>query len=164
MALLGPGAPGLDETMELAGDPESYRAILTRLISDAEFRQQSGRRVQSQILSLHTGQGWMRAAHELYAQVEETNGRGCLLGNDDVFDPSALNQALFQLYGPVRTRQMIGKYIGTLPYRSRLPITWRLYRQGFDLCFLNLLPSPADVITRRVGRWLKKQAKSRLRY
>jgi hypothetical protein len=163
MALLGPGAPGLDATMELAGDPESYRAALTRLITDTEFRLLSGRRVQSQILSLHTGQGWMRSVHELYAKVERINGRGSLLGNADAFDPSALNQALFQLYGPVGTRQMIGKYVGALPYRSRMPITWQLHRKGFDLCYLNLLPSPADVITRHIGRWVKRKAGRLLR-
>jgi hypothetical protein len=59
---------------------------------------------------------------------------------------------------------MIGKYVGALPYRLRLPITWSLYRKGFDLCFLNLLPSPADVITRRIGRWVKRKGQRLLRF
>lgn len=163
LALLGPGAPGFEETIQLASDVESYRALLSRLISDAELRRQVGQRTRSGILSLHTGRKWVDAAHELYAKAEHTNGRGCMPGNEDVFEASALNVALFQLYGRVQTRQMIGKYIGALPYRSRLPITWRLYRKGFDLCFLNLLPSPVDDITRRVGRWLKRRANRRLR-
>ena len=71
--------------------------------------------------------------------------------------------ALFQLYGRVQTRQMIGKYIGALPYRSRLPITWRLYRKGFDLCFLNLLPPPVDDIVRRAGRWAREVLRQLLR-
>ena len=152
LGLLGPGAPGLDNAMELVSDAESYRNVLTRLITDAEFRRQSGQRVQAQILSLHTGRNWIQAVQDLYAQVERTNGRGCLLGNNDAFEASALNLALFQLYGQIRARKMIGKYIGTLPYRSRLPITWRLHLKGFELCFLNLLPPPTDAIARRVGR------------
>jgi hypothetical protein len=164
LALLGPGAPGLEETMELANDPESYRALLERLITDTEFRCQSGRRVQAQILSLHTGKNWVHAVHDLYARVERTGGRGCLLGGSDVFDASALNVALVQLYGRVHPRKMIGKYIGALPYRSRLPITWQLHRNGFDLCFLNLLPSPADVIARRAGRWVRKIMRQLLRF
>jgi hypothetical protein len=163
LALLGPGAPGLEETMELANDAESYRALLTHLITDAEFRRQSGRRVQAQILSLHTGRNWIHAVHELYARVERTDGQGCLLGNNDAFEASALNVALVQLYGQVRTRKMIGKYIGALPYRSRLPITWRLHRKGFELCFLNLLPTPADVIVRHVGRWARRVLRQLLR-
>jgi hypothetical protein len=163
LALLGPGAPGLEETMELTNGAESYRALLTRLITDEEFRHQSGRRVQSQILSLHTGKNWVHAVHELYARVERTEGRGCLLGDNDTFEASALNLALFRLYGRVHTRKMIGKYIGALPYRSRLPITWRLHLKGFDLCFLNLLPSPADTIARRVGRWTRKVLRQLLR-
>ncbi|MGD0745758.1 MAG: hypothetical protein ABSA45_11450 [Verrucomicrobiota bacterium] len=164
LALLGPGAPGFEETMELANDAESYRASLTRLINDAEFRRQSGQRIQSQILSLHTGRNWIQAVNELYARVERTDGRGCLLGNNDAFEASALNVALVQLYGHVRTRKMIGKYIGALPYRSRLPITWRLHGKGFELCFLNLLPTPADVIVRRAGRWARKILRRFLRF
>ena len=55
MALLGPGAPGLEDTMQLANDAESYQALLSRLITDSEYRRQKGQRVQEQILSLHTG-------------------------------------------------------------------------------------------------------------
>lgn len=163
LALLGPGAPGLEGTMELAGNAESYQAMLTRLIADAEYRRQKGQRVEAQILSLHTGKNWVQAVHDLYAQVERTDVRGCLLGDNDVFEASALNVALFQLYGCVHPRKMIGKYIGALPYRSRLPITWRLHRMGFDLCFLNLLPPPADVIARRAGRWARTVLRKVLR-
>jgi hypothetical protein len=149
--------------MELAGNAESYQAMLTRLIADAEYRRRKGQRVQAQILSLHTGKNWVQAVHDLYAQVERTDVRGCLLGDNDVFEASALNVALFQLYGCVHPRKMIGKYIGALPYRSRLPITWRLYRMGFDLCFLNLLPPPADVIARHAGRWARTVLRKVLR-
>jgi hypothetical protein len=156
MALLGPGAPGLEGTMELAGDVESYQALLTRLIDDAEYRRQKGQSVQAQILSLHTGKNWVHAVHDLYAQVERTADRGCLRGDSDIFEASPLNVALVQLYGPVHPRKMIGKYIGALPYRSRLPITWQLHQRGFDLCFLNLLPPPADIVARRAARWARK--------
>ena len=163
LALLGPGAPGFEDTMELARDAESYQVLLTRLIADVEYRRQSGQRVQSQILSLHTGRNWIQAVHELYARVERSEDRGCLLEGNDTFKAGALNLALFYLYGRVHTRQMIGKYIGALPYRSRLPITWRLHRTGFELCFLNLLPSPADVIFRNGGRWARGLLRQLLR-
>lgn len=163
MALLGPGAPGLEGTMELATDPEAYRTLLARLITDTEFRRQKGQCVQAQILSLHTGKNWVHAVHDLYARVERAGDRGCLLGDSDVFEASPLTVALVQLYGRVHPRKMIGKYIGALPYRSRLPITWQLYRSGFDLCYLNLLPPPADVIARRTGRWMRKMMHQLLR-
>jgi hypothetical protein len=154
--LLGPGAPGLNNTMILASNPDSYRTLLARLITDAEFRRQSGQCIQTQILSLHTGTNWINTVHALYAQVEGNGHRGCLLGNGDRFEKSALNLALAQLYPPWNVCKLIAKFLGTLPYGSRVSVTWRLYLKGFDFCFLNLLPSRASAIVRRVGRWAKK--------
>jgi hypothetical protein len=158
LALLGPGAPGFDSAMELANDAESYRILLTRLIIDAEFRHRSGQRVLTQILSLHTGGKWIEAVHELYDRVERSNDRGCLLGNEDSFDADGLNLALVHLYGrePFRLRKLIMKYVGFLPYRARISITWCLHTKGFGLCFLNLLPPPLDVIIRSFGHWAKR--------
>ncbi|MGZ8941494.1 MAG: hypothetical protein ACXW00_01835 [Methylobacter sp.] len=154
--LLGPGSPGLDNTMELASDIESYQAMLTRLISDADYRQRSGQRVKAEILSLHTGNNWNHAVCDLYAGVERNNKCGCLSGNDDNFQTSALDLALVQLYAPSRDPSSIGRlirnYIGELPYRPRLGITWRLYSKGFIFCFFNLLPPPLNEIIRGVGR------------
>lgn len=160
LGLLGPGAPGLENAMELANDTESYQILLARLISDAEFRRQSGERIKTQILSLHTGDNWLRTVHEVYARVERSNDRGCLLSNNDIFDTSALDLALVQLYAhahdPTQVRRLIRNYVGALPYRSRLSITQRLYLEGFDISFLNLLPPPANAIIRGIGRPAKR--------
>ena len=156
LELLRPGAPGLDNAMELANDVESYRTLLTRLISDAKFRRRSGQRVQGLILSLHTGSNWIHAVHELYARVERSNDRDCLVENNDTFEMSALNLALVQLYGQWNIRQLIRNFVGTLPYYSRLSITWCLHLKGFDICFSNLLPPPAHGIILGVGRKAKR--------
>lgn len=155
--VLGPGAPGLDNAMEMASDAESYRTLLSRLISDAEFRHQSGERVQAQILSLHTGSNWTHTVHDMYASVELIKDRGCLLDNKDNFASSVLNLALVQLWGrkSFSLRSLIRQYIGTLAYRSRRSITWRLRLKGIDLCLLNLLPPQADAVIHRIGRWVK---------
>jgi hypothetical protein len=165
LELLGPGAPGLDHTMEMANDVESYHNLLTRLITDEEFRDQSGQRIQTQILSLHTGRNWIQALNHAYARAEQTADRKCLIRADDVFIADGLNSALSELYRhpPSRPRALVGQYVGALPYRVRLPMTWRLYRIGFGLCFLNLLPPPADMIVRRAGRWMRKVLQQLLR-
>ena len=156
LELLRPGAPGLDNGMELANDVGSYRTLLTRLVSDPDFRRRSGQRVQASILSLHTGINWIHAVHELYARVDRSNDRDCLLENDDTFEISALNLALVELYGHWNVRQLIRNFVGSLPYHTRLSITWRLHLKGFDLCFSNLLPPPAHGIILRVGRKAKR--------
>jgi hypothetical protein len=160
LGLLGPGSPGLDNTMELASDIESYQTMLTRLISDADYRQLKGQKVKSEILSLHTGDGWNHAVNDLYANVEQNNERGCLLGNVDNFQTSDLDMALIQLYAhshdPSSIGRLIRNYIGELPYLTRLEITWRLYRKGFVFCFFNLLPPLLNEAIRGVGRPTKR--------
>ena len=166
LELLGPGAPGLDNAMEMGNDVESYRSLLTRLITDEEFRCRSGQRIQAQILSLHSGVNWIHALNDVYARLEETADRKCLVGANDAFKADGLNGALAELYRQPssRPRTLIGKYIGAFSYCFRVPMTWRLYRIGFGLCFLNLLPPPADAITRRAGRWAEKILRRLLRF
>ena len=155
--VFGPGAPGLDNAMELADSMESYRNLLARLIKDEPFRRERGRRVQEQILSRHT-EHWMNTVHNLYEKVHQYNGRGCLVEKNDNFQPGDLNLALERLWGrqSFRMRSLIGKFIGTLPYRSRVALTWRLYRQGLDLCLLNLIPPRTEAAIRSAGRWAEK--------
>lgn len=155
--LLGPGAPGLDDVMELASDPETYKSLLKSLILDTEFRHQRGQLIQAKILSLHTGNNWTDVVRNIYMNVEECNDRGCFLENNDIFNPSSLDLALVQLYSQqsFSFRKLITKCIGTLSYRLRLSITWSLYRIGFDLSFLNLLPPPTDTVISKLGRYVK---------
>jgi hypothetical protein len=159
LELLGPGAAGLEEAMELANDITSYRSLLTRLVSDTDFRHRSGLRIQERILSLHTGRGWVDALQEVYAKVEHAPDRRCLIAKEDAFAIDELNMALIQLYSsvPFSVRRLIREYICAFPYSSRLLITLRLYLIGFDLCLLNLLPPPTDVFVHRTGRWLKRR-------
>lgn len=159
LELLGPGAPGLDEAMELASDVTSYRSLLTRLVKDADFRHRSGLRIQERILSLHTGSGWGDALRDVYAKVEHATDRSCLIAKEDAFAIDGLNMALIQLYSgvPFSIRKVIREYLCTFPYRSRFSITLRLYLIGLDLCLLNLLPPPTDVVVHRTGRWLKRR-------
>lgn len=161
LGVLCPGSPGLENAMELAHNQESYRVLLARLISDLEFRRRSGQRVQTQILTLHTGANWIRAVYELYANIEVSNGRGCLSEQKDNFNISALNVSLLHLYSrePFRLGGLIRKYIGVVRYRSRISITWRLHLKGFDLCFINLLPPPLNGMIRSLGRWAKSVAR-----
>jgi len=108
---------------------------------------------------LHTGINWSRIVNDLYQKLEKIDDRGCILDNIDTFNPGELDSALVQLYDQVQgrqhIRQLIGDYIGTLPYRSRLTLTWQLYLIGFDLCYLNLLPPAVDGLIRFAGRRVK---------
>jgi hypothetical protein len=159
LELLGPGAPGLEGAMDLASDPESYRALLSFLISNEEYRLESGQRVKKQILSFHTGSHWRDALNGVYGKLYRIEARNCLLRTSDKFEASALNSALVHLYGPEPfsgLMALIRRYIRTLPYRSRLSLTWGLHDKGLGLCFWNLIPPPFDKIVYRTGGWAKR--------
>ena len=158
LSLLGPGAPGLDQVMEMASDEKTYQAALTRLIQDSAFRLESGRRVKASILAFHTGAGWLASLGEIYRKLGAISKRECLVGKNDRFQPDTLDIALTQLYRETKhfVRGLLGEYIGALSYLSRVDLTLRLWRKGFGLCRLNLLPPPSDTWIRIVGRRLKK--------
>lgn len=164
LSLLGPGAPGIDHTMIVAQDPAEYRAQLARLITDAEYRRKCGQRVKDAVLSFHTGPNWGNQVRRLYAHADRSLHRDCLLEQSDGFRVSPLSLALDRLYPPWSVRSLVAKYIGRLPYRSRVTTTLRLHSFGLDLCYVNLLPPPLDPIVQSGGRWVKRVLRRLNRY
>jgi len=158
LSLLGPGAPGLDDVMELASNEDTYRATLCRLIRDSDFRSECGRRVKSSVLAFHTGPGWLAGLSGVYKKLDAVEGGRCMAAKNDRYETDSLNSALAELYRdpPHLTRCLIGEYVGALHYSVRAPITLRLWRKGFGFCVLNLLPPPGDRFIRIFGRRLKK--------
>jgi hypothetical protein len=159
LSLLGPGAPGLDQTMQIATEPEGYRQLLGTLISDRNLREASGRKVQSAILCLHTGERWRDAVRVVYDKAENAGERGCLTADDNQFETSQLALALDRLYPKFDLRRLLWKYLKALPYRRRLSLTARLYRSRFPLAHLNLLPWPANVLLNSVGRYAAQRVR-----
>jgi hypothetical protein len=155
LELLGPGAPGLDTTIDLAHEPESYRALLTELITNSELRCRKGEAVRTRILSHHAGENWRASGAACYAKVEQIAQRNCLVASTDTFAPTHLNVALSQLYKPWNIPQMTRNFIGTLPFRSRLRIACRLFAMGFPICYSNFFPPPLHGIVLRIARLAK---------
>lgn len=153
--LLGPGAPGLERAMIKAQNLDHYRAALTRLVTDCEYRLALGRRVQADISSFHTGRAWRRSLHAVYTALQTCDQRGCIAATDDSFEVTSMNLALAQLYPKVHERRLIANHLEELPFTSRGIFTWRLYISGFRLCWLNLLPARSNVFVRRLGRRAK---------
>ncbi len=164
LGLLGPGAPGLDGTMEMGVDADSYQHLLRRLIAEEDFRMQSGHQVREQILTKHTGTGWRRALEDVYLQSRHAN-MGLLADSPDFFAWDSLNEALVSLYGNSDSnhkRGLLWRYLGALPYLTRLAIIWELYRKGFGLSIFNLLPSPVYLLARTLGRQVRRLRGDRL--
>jgi hypothetical protein len=156
LALLGPGAPGLDGAIELAPDAASYQRTLAALIADPERRRALGRRIEDQILALHTGAGWLERLRALYASTNDLGPRGCLAAGGDAFATTPLDLAVARLYEhayePGHVARLIRNYVGALRYGSRLSVSRDLRRAGFDVSPLQLLPPPLNGVVRSLGR------------
>lgn len=167
LRLLGAGAPGLDDVMPSPDDAGVYRELLSRMIVDREFRLDCGERVRQRIHETHIGEGWLRALAGVYADLEGASEQGCLGEDGDLLEETGLDIALGQLFGPMqgpaRNRRLVGHCMAPLPYPSRLGITLRLWRHGFGLNALNLLPPPLHGAVRGMARSVKAmQRTSRL--
>jgi hypothetical protein len=152
MWLLGPGAPGLENAMEIATNTESYQSLLRRLVLDDGYRLASGKRTRAQILDLHTGEKWRAATEAIYERLHGMKDRGCLSSGPDLFNEGPLNVALAHLYDQVKSpnfmRQIMWGALRGLPYRVRARTVLEMYKKGFDLSFLNLLPTSINLLGR----------------
>lgn len=159
LSLLGPGAPGIDETMLVCAGEDRYRDALERLILQPQLRLEAGSRVQASIRSSHLGTGWERAVSEAYERAQATDAQACLVSRRDEFHAGELNDALVRLFekvqGPTRVRQLMAQYIGALDYRSRIELTLEL-AAPFGVCVRNLLPRSVDRGLRGVVRQLRR--------
>jgi len=151
---LGPGAPGLEGTMEMAADADSYRRLLGTLIADKDYRAQRGDHVQARILAGHTGEGWMAFLNNTYSSALLAEQRECTSWQEDVFISGPLTHALSQLYGTksamTNTRQLLWRFCRRLPYTARVSLVLQLCRYGFGFSLLNLLPLSINILVRDV--------------
>jgi hypothetical protein len=149
--LMGAGAPGLDSAMLFADDPVSYQSILSRLVDDPLYRRTHGQRVADHIAANHTGAQWLTFLQTVYSELEGSDVRGCFSDDVEHVEHTPLMVTLEQLYPTLNIRRLLANHLGALPFAKRVSLTWRLHTLGFDLCFLNLLPSPASTVVRSFG-------------
>jgi hypothetical protein len=159
-SLLGPGAPGIEGVMELAKDDEEFGHCLTRLVSERSYREQRGEQLRQQILSFHTGHGWISSLRRLYDDVSDRTSQGCIVADHDAFAVTALDTSLAALYAhahePDHVARLIRNYIGALPYGSRRALSRRLRRLGFSVSPITSLPPPLNGLVREIGRPAKR--------
>lgn len=73
--VLGADTRGLDQFMVAPTSPTEFHSVLETLVRDESRRQELGLLTRQQILSTHTGRGWLTSAEELYHQAWGAPGR-----------------------------------------------------------------------------------------
>ncbi len=161
LRLLGPGAPGLDNSIQMADGPEAYDRLLARLITDVEFRHECGERVRASILSSHCDKQWLAALNDIYRRLEKDCHEKALAAESDCFQMGVLDLTLARLYAAWERKGFpaeIGEALSHVPYLSRIVVLNRLRRRGFRPELLQFLPSRIAHALRRLTRQVLRTA------
>jgi hypothetical protein len=141
-AVLGADTRGVDDHMIAASDPAEYRSALRDLILDSAGREELGRCTARAILDTHSGPGWLKAAHELYARAAEAGAPSRPVAVDaktdrvDVLVDLVMNQTGFADGVPGAIRE----HLSFLPPRERAAAWIWLTRAGTRPPHGNLMP------------------------
>ena len=128
LLLLGPGAPGLNDVMEMAADPEDHRRLLRRLIrGQITAWAAASARERASCPSTPARAGTARCRRFTALCSRRLPGAALHTRPRTSFrrDSSALNA----LYGPANrrhVRRLLWKFLAPLPYRTRARIASRL--------------------------------------
>ena len=157
LALLGPGAPGLDGVAFLERSIPSYRQRLAELVSDPRFRHSVGDVTREQIFQHHMPANWLIKLETVYERCAACDNTSCLdQGASDAPKLDPLNTILYRLYGQTRDRHFMARLIaGSSRSRTdfrRLLLTFRFCRAGLmaPAC-MSLMPRFAGKVFRRLA-------------
>ncbi len=121
--VLGPGAPGLDESMCRLSDLEAYSATVSALIKDLPRCRELGQRARQIIESHHTGAQWVERLEETYKLAGTMRPRSGPLHADEC-EVDELDVVVGGLYrvGHDGFGGFIDRHVRPFPFFTRLAI------------------------------------------
>ena len=154
-AVLGGDVPGVDEHIHRPADPAAFAAVLDRLISDADWRLESGERTRLAIAATHLGDGWRADVSAVYARAAAFAAAPC---------PGTASRGsgpLDQLVDLVMERTgysngvdgAVREHLGLLPLRQRAAATRRLAAAGAAPPARRLVP---EWVLSPLGAWRRR--------
>jgi hypothetical protein len=150
--VLGPGAPGMDGSLIRARTLREYESHLAKLIGEAAFREETGRRTRDDIAFMHIGEGWNQALETMYGSLPLTSQPPAGSRADET-QSGELDVLLNRYYSRhVPLGWIIGWYARHLPYKSRLRVLIKMLRVNRAFSFAMFLP---DSVMARIGSYLK---------
>jgi hypothetical protein len=136
------GAPGLTGTLIHVKDLEQYKAIVSNLIEDAEFRLRIGENTRKKIFDTHTGRGWNYWLQRLYNKAFSVLPITATLSTVDQMHIGELDVFLNHLYSRnfLDLGVMIEGACRALPYTSRLRLLLKILKLDQSFSFGMFLP------------------------
>lgn len=140
-AVMGPGAPGLDSTLVVVKNLEDYESTISRLIGDADLREEIGEQTKNGISFMHIREGWSQALEGVY---RATCLKTCTDATSEGSDESCSGE-LDLLLNRYYSRHfplgwIIGWYARHLPYGLRLRLLTKMLKINRSFVFSMFLP------------------------
>jgi hypothetical protein len=151
--VIGPGSPGLDDSLIRATDFEEYEGALARLIGSQDARIMIGEYTRDRIRRLHSGDEWRAQLDRVYQTISQFDLNAAAAAASVPRRPGETDLLLTRLYaGQAPLGWVIGWYGRHLPYHIRVRLLLRMMRIDRSFSFGMFLP---HWLSHRVARWLK---------
>jgi glycosyltransferase involved in cell wall biosynthesis len=119
--IFGADMPGLTGNLMREDSLAGYTVTLSQLVEDAEFRHRLGEKTQQKIIDTHTGDNWLAALEQVYAQavaiprtkVQSTAIDQMSLAEPDIFVPGIHG-------GELDLEALIEAHLTIMPLQQRL--------------------------------------------
>lgn len=147
---------GLVGTALVAHNASEYDDILTRLLSDVEYRERAGAAARDAVAAIHTPPGWLDYLNKIFDRaaalppVHPHSVFGTLNESPAFGEPDRRHEDMFRSSYPMN--QVIRSYLGVLPPRQRLQ-TWN------DLRRKQTFETPIDAASALAPKWIKRIVK-----
>lgn len=147
--VLKAGAPGLAD-MTSAGDVDTYRAVIDRLIENPDERERLGERTRLRIRDTHVGEAWLRHVEETYALAGRVGPVRHLPAEIPAQPEGELDTAVAALLSAEGASAdvdgIVEQHLRALPLTDRWKVAVRLRRVSTGYSRSALLPSALEYL------------------
>ena len=155
-SIFGINHVGLVGTALVAHNASEYSDILSRLLTDEEYRETMGAAARDAVVSMHTPPGWLNYLNQIFdcaaalPPIQPSSIFGELIESPAFGEPDCRHEDMFRSTFPMN--QVIRGYLGVLPLRQRL-------RSWNDLRRKQTFQTTIQAASALAPEWIKRVVK-----